>query len=62
MLENARLQDAVHESEENYRAVVDSANDAIVINQHGKRVFVNKAFLTIHGLENMSQAIGQPIT
>lgn len=59
LLENARLQEVVRNSEERYRAVVDNILDAIVINQDGKRVFCNKAFLDLLGIEDMAEAIGQ---
>lgn len=48
----------VLESEEHYRAAVDNVTDAIVINVGTTRVFVNNAFLTLHGLQDMSQASG----
>ena len=48
----------VLESEEHYRAAVDNIADAIVINVGTIRVFVNNAFLALHGLEDMSQASG----
>ena len=48
----------VRESEEHYRAAVDNVADAIVINVGTTRVFVNNAFLTLHGLLDMSQASG----
>ncbi|MFH1486933.1 MAG: PAS domain S-box protein, partial [Chloroflexota bacterium] len=38
--------------------VVERATDGIAISIEGKRVFVNKAFLAIHGLQDESQAIG----
>lgn len=62
MLENAHLQEAILESQENYRTVVDNANDGIVINQDGKRVFVNTAFLQLFGFDHESQALGKPMT
>ena len=48
----------VLESEEHYRTAVDNITDAIVINVGTIRVFVNNAFLALHGLEDMSQASG----
>lgn len=48
--------DSVLEDTEHYRAAVDNVTDAIVINVGTTRVFVNNAFLTLHGLEDMSQA------
>jgi len=48
----------VLESAEHYRVAVDNVTDAIVINVGTNRVFVNNAFLTLHGLADMSQASG----
>ncbi len=45
-------------SEEHYRAAVDNVNEAIVVNVGTKRVFVNQAFLRLHGLDDFSQASG----
>ena len=50
--------ETVLESEEHYRAAVDNIADAIVINVGTTRVFVNNAFLALHGLEDMPQASG----
>ena len=48
----------VPEMADHYRAAVDNVTDAIVINVGTTRVFVNNAFLTLHGLDDMSQASG----
>ena len=53
-----RAWDRVRESEEHYRAAVENVADAIVINVGTTRVFVNNAFLSLHGLDDMSQAAG----
>ena len=44
-----------------YRAVVDNVSDGIAINVGSTRVFVNRAFLTIHGMNDESQAIGSEV-
>lgn len=49
------------EIEEHYKAIVENIADAILINVGTKRVFVNKAFLELHGLDDMSQALGMPL-
>jgi len=66
-VERTKLQDnnyhvttKLRQSEDLYRAVVENANDGIGIRSEGKWVFVNKAFLTIHGLKDRSEAIGRP--
>ena len=56
--ERNRVWDTVREREEQYRAAVENVADAIVINVGTTRVFVNNAFLTLHGLDDMSQASG----
>jgi len=60
-INNAQQAGALRESEERFRALVENSSDAIVINVGTKRVFVNKAFLTIHGLDDMSQALGNSL-
>ncbi|MBP1732094.1 MAG: sensor histidine kinase [Deltaproteobacteria bacterium] len=52
---------ALQESEKLYRTLVESVADGIAITVGTDRVFVNKAFLDIHGLKDRSQAIGVPV-
>ncbi|MBI4282337.1 MAG: PAS domain S-box protein [Chloroflexi bacterium] len=59
--ERKRAEQALRESEELHRVVVESMSEAVVINRDAKRLFVNKAFLDIHGLQDASQVIGEPI-
>jgi len=54
-------EEALRESEERYRAIVENVTEAIAITVDAKRVFVNKAFLDIHGLQDASQVIGKPL-
>src|SRR5439155_21228231 len=49
------------ESEERYRAVVENLAEAIVIKRGTTHVFVNNAFLTIHGLSDASTVIGRSL-
>lgn len=56
-----RSYEALRESEELHRAVVENMAEAVAITRDAKRVFVNKAFLDIHGLQDVSQVIGKPM-
>ena len=49
------------ENEKLYRAVVESVADGIAITMKTERVFVNQAFLAIHGLPDASAVVGHPI-
>ena len=48
----------LRQNEEHYRTAVENVADAIVITVGTTRVFVNQAFLSLHGLGDMSQASG----
>ncbi len=47
--------------EELYTAMVENIADGIAITVKTERVFVNKAFLTIHGLSSGSEVVGRPL-
>jgi len=49
------------EDKELYRAVVESIADGIAITVNTERVFVNRAFLAIHGLHEASEVVGHPL-
>lgn len=49
------------EDEELYRAVVENIADGIAITVNTERVFVNRAFLEIHGLREVSEVVGHPL-
>jgi PAS domain S-box-containing protein len=51
--------EALREDERHHRALVESSADGIVIVTGAAVVFVNKAFLTLHGLTDASQALGR---
>ena len=59
--EHMEVEQSLRENEEHYRAVVQNVADAIVINVGTTRVFVNQAFLDLHGLEDVSQVSGVPL-
>ena len=53
--------DAAVGNEDHYRVAVDRVDDAIVINVGTTRVFVNQAYLSLHGLDDLSQAERMPL-
>lgn len=59
--ERNRTARALLESEELYRAVVENVADGIAITVGTSRVFVNSAFLRIHGLAEASDVVGRPL-
>jgi PAS domain S-box-containing protein len=58
---HAEARRALEESEELYRAVVESVTDGIAITVGTTRAYVNKAFLDIHGLKETSEVVGLPV-
>lgn len=52
---------ALRASEAKYRTLVDNVNDAIVVNVGEMRVFVNRTYLKLIGLEDEAQAVGMPL-
>lgn len=59
--ERQRLQQDLEEQREHYRALVENSADAISLVVGTTRVFVNRAFLAIHGLDDRSQVEGHPL-
>ncbi len=51
----------LRETEEHYAAIIENVADAIVINVGTERVFVNKAFLKLLGVDDASQVLGTPL-
>ena len=58
--ERKAVQEALRESEDIYRAVVENVADGIVINVGTTRKFANKAFARIHGVHDVSEVIDKP--
>ena len=61
-IERKRVEEALLESEEQYRIVAETATDAIIsINNHSEILFVNHAAERIFGYK-VEQLLGQPLT
>lgn len=61
LVERAPPRNGVGGDEDHYRATFDNVADAIVVNVGTERVLMNQAFLTLHGLDDESQATGVPL-
>ena len=59
MTEYVAMENALRESEEKYRTLIEKAVDGIIITQHGKLKFVNKAFCELIQY-NEEELIGKP--
>jgi len=59
--ERKKAEEALRESEERYRSLVELSPDAIFVASEGKHVFVNSAGLKLFGAWNPDQIIGKPV-
>ncbi len=59
--ERRRAEEALRESEEKYRELVELSPDAIGVHQDGKIVFINSTGVALVGAENPGQVIGKSI-
>ncbi len=56
-----QAEQALQESDDLYRTVVENSSDAIAIYAGIERVYVNPAFLKLFGIEDLSQALAYPV-
>jgi len=60
--ERKQAEEALHESEEKYRLLIDQSPYAISIHQDGKLIFVNPAAVSMLGAQSADELIGRPIS
>lgn len=60
--ERKQAEEALRESEEKYRKVVELSNDGIALVRDGHHIFVNRKMLDIFGYTLPEEMIGQPIS
>lgn len=59
--EREETDEALRKSEDQYRRLVESSPDAIIVHYRGKIVFVNRAAVTLLGASGPEQVIGKPV-
>jgi two-component system sensor histidine kinase/response regulator len=60
--ERKQVEEALRESEEKYRKVVELSNDGITMVQDGRHIFVNQKMLDIFGYARPEELLGQPVS
>ena len=56
-----KSEDALRESEDRYRTLVEISPDAVIIHQEGKITYLNPAALTLFGAEHIHELLGKNI-
>jgi len=56
-----KAEDALRESEERYRQLVDISPDAVLIHKEGKIIFINPATLNLLGASHSAEIIGKKV-
>ncbi len=60
-IERTRAEEALRESEERYRRLVELSPDGIAIHAEGRLVFANQQGLRLLGLQSLDEAVGRPV-
>ncbi len=59
--ERKQMEEALRESEEHYRSLVELSPDAIIVASQGKYVFANSAGMNLLGVLSPDQILGKPV-
>jgi PAS domain S-box-containing protein len=59
--ERKKAEEALKESEERYRSLVELSPEAILVIVEGRYAFINSAGLKLYGLSSLDQIVGKPV-
>ena len=59
--ERKRVEEALRESEEQYRSLVEQSPDAIIVHTTGRVVYANPACIRLLGAQSSGDLVGQPV-
>ncbi len=59
--ERKQAEEALRESEERYRALIEKSNDGIALVKGDRHIFVNQKMVEIFGYDRPEEIIGQPV-
>jgi PAS domain S-box-containing protein len=59
--EGKRVEDALRESEQRFRTLIQRAPIAISISRAGRKLYVNQRYLEMYGFRSVDEVIGHPI-
>jgi diguanylate cyclase (GGDEF)-like protein/PAS domain S-box-containing protein len=62
VIQTARIETSLRESEERYRTAIEQSNDGIVLVKGDMHIFVNKKMVEIFGYDHPEEILGQPVS
>ncbi len=61
VIQTAKIEESLRESEERYRTAIEQSNDGIALVKGDRHIFVNQRMVEIFGYDRPEEVIGQPV-